>query len=78
MHAWCLPLGIRKRTGKFYHGVAYAINTDLKRHSACSVQSNLNLGVAKTVVFRNLGSHKEVPMNKKYLVRLTDEEREGN
>jgi hypothetical protein len=39
MHAWCLPSGIRKRTGKFYHGVAYVINTDLKRHSACSACS---------------------------------------
>ncbi len=40
-----------------------------------SAPSNLNFGVAKIVVFRNLRSHKEVPKNKKYVVRLSDEER---
>jgi len=40
-----------------------------------SAPSNLNLGISESAVFPNLRSHKEVPMNKKYIVQLTDEER---
>ena len=32
-------------------------------------------GLPQLTFFRNLYAHKEVPMNKKYIVRLTDEER---
>jgi hypothetical protein len=33
------------------------------------------LGLPRASFFRNLRVKKEVPMNKKYIVRLTDEER---
>jgi hypothetical protein len=33
------------------------------------------LGLSESAIFGNLDGNKEVPMNKKYIVRLTDEER---
>ena len=44
--------------------------------SACSsALSQLNFGVGKFRGFEQAGANKEVPMQKRYIVRLTDEER---